>query len=248
MCVIASDEQHQAASPAAQMEDIQKGCNELKLRMEQLEADRGALEQENKALRVLLERAIENRQRSHSELVTILTTLVSKLPFNDVGGIISKLVEHNTNVSQALAALTKGKAESGMPRPEILKTLDQTKRDLLAALKQATAELAKLDPPLERELLESLNADPELFFSPRMVRANRCFAKGQVPRDRIIREFGEETLTFFKDMTTDPKLNPRPKPEEIVLAFRNDFEALFQENATLLPNKRRHVEALYQQI
>jgi hypothetical protein len=246
--VIASDEQHQAASPAALTEDIQKSCNELKLRVAQLEADRGVLEQENKALRVLLERVIDCRQRSHSELVTILTTLVSKLPVNDVGGVISKLVEHNTNVSQALAALTKGTAEAELPRPEILETLDQTKRHLLAALKQATAELAKLDPPLEKELLEALSADPEQFFSSRMVRANRCFAKGQVPRERVIREFGEEALAFFKDMTTDPKLNPRPKPEEIVLAFRNDFEALLQQQAALLPNKRPHLEALYQQV
>ena len=230
------------------MEDIQKVCHELKLRVEQLEADRGALEQEHKTLRVLLERAIDNRQRSHSELVTILTTLVSKLPVNDVGGIISKLVEHNANVSQALAALTKGTAEAELPRPELLKTLDQTKHDLLAALKQAAADLAKLDPPLEMELLESLSANPEQFFSPRMVRANRCFAKGQVPRERVIREFGQEALIFFKDMTTDPKLNPRPKPEEIVLAFRNDFDALFQQQAALLPNQRQHLEALHQQI
>jgi len=230
------------------MEDIQKGWHELKLRVEQLEADCGALEQENHTLRVLLERAIDNRQRSHSELVTLLTTLVSKLPVNDVGGIISKLVEHNTNVSQALAAMTKGTVEVELPRPEILKTLDKTKRDLLAALKQATAELAKLDPPLERELLESLNADPELFFSPRMVRANRCFVKGQVPRERVIREFGEEALICFKDMTTDPKRNPRPKPEEIVLAFRSDLETLFQQQPALLPNKRPQLEALYQQI
>lgn len=242
-----SDEQYQTASPAARMEDIQKGENELKLRVEQLEADRGALEQENKLLRTLLERVIEHRQKSHSELVNILTTLVSKLPLNDVGVIISKLVEHNTNVSQVLAALTKGTVEAELPQPEILKTLDQTKRDLLAALKEDAAELAKLDPPLERELLESLSADPELFFSPRMVRANRCFAKGQVPRERIIREFGEEALIFFKDMTTDPKLNPRPKPEGIVLAFRNDFETLFQQQAALLPNKRPQLEALYQQ-
>jgi hypothetical protein len=248
MRVIASDEQQQAATPAALMEEIQKGCHELKLRVEQLEADGAALEQENKTLRVLLERAIDQRQRSHSELVTILTTLVSKLPLNDVGGIISKLVEHNANVSQALAALTKGTAEAELPRPEILKTLDQTKRDLLAALKQSAAELAKLDPPLEKELLESLSADPELFFSPRMVRANRCYAKGQVPRERIIREFGEEALVFFKDMTTDPKLNPRPKPEGIVLAFRNDFEGFFQQEAGLVPSKRPHLEALYQQV
>jgi hypothetical protein len=238
----------QAASPEALVEDIQKGWNELKLRVEQLEADRGALEQENKTLRALLERAIDHRQKSHSELVLILTTLVSKLPLNDVGVIVSKLVEHNTNVSQVLAALTKGAAEADLPLPEILKTLDQTKRDLLTAIKQATEELIRLDPPLERELLESLSADPELFFSPRTVRANRCFAKGQLPRERVVREFGEEALIFFKDMTTDPKLNPRPKPEEIVLAFRNDFETLFQQQAALMPNKRPQLEALYQRI
>ncbi len=246
--MITSDEQHQAASPAATTEDIQKGWNELKLRVEQLEADLGALQQENKALRVLLERAIEHRQKSHSELVNILTTLVSKLPVNDIGVIISKLVEHNTNVSQVLGAMTKVTDEAELPQPEILKTLDRTKRDLLAAAKQAAAELAKLDPPLERELLESLSTDPELFFSPRMVRANRCFAKGQVPRERVIREFGEESLLFFKDMTTDAKLNPRPKPEEVVLAFRNDFETLIQQEAAWLPSKRPHLEALYQQI
>ena len=245
--MIESDEQQQTAS-LTPLEDIQKGCQELKQRVEQLEADRGALEQENKTLRTLLERVIDCRQRSHSELVTILTTLVSKLPLNDVGGIISKLVEHNTNVSQMLAALTKGTAEVELPQPEILKTLDQTKRDLLAAFKQAAAELVKLDPPLEKELLESVSADPKLFFSPRMVRANRCFAKGQVPRERVMREFGEEALICFKDMTTDPKLNPRPKPDEVVLAFRNDFETLFQQQAALMPNKRPHLEALYQQV
>ncbi|HOX57308.1 MAG TPA: hypothetical protein P5205_12640 [Candidatus Paceibacterota bacterium] len=246
--MIALDEQQQAGTSPAPIEDIQKDWMELKLRVEQLEAVRGALEQENKTLRALLERAIDHRQKSHSELVLILTTLVSKLPLNDVGVIVSKLVEHNTNVSQVLAGLTKGTAEGDLPQPEILKTLDQAKRDLLAALKQTTEELTRLDPPLERELLESVSADPELAFSPRMVRASRCFAKGQVPRERVIREFGEEALICFKDMTTDPKLNPRPKPEEIVLAFRDDFEALFQQQATLLPNKRPRLEALFHQI
>src|SRR3974390_2085222 len=91
------------AAPAASVDDIQKGWHELTLRVEQLEADRRALEQENKTLRTLLERALEHRQKSHSELVLILTSLVSKLPLNEVGVIVSKLVEHNTNVSQVLA-------------------------------------------------------------------------------------------------------------------------------------------------
>jgi hypothetical protein len=236
------------APAAVSVEDIQKGWHELSLRVEQLEADRRALEQENKTLRALLERALEHRQKSHSELVLILTSLVSKLPLNEVGVIVSKLVEHNTNVSQVLAGLTKGTAEADLPQPEVLKTLDHAKRDLQAAIKQTLEELIKLDPPLEKELLESLESHPEQFFAPRMVRANRCFIKGQVPRERVLREFGEEALIFFKDLTTDPKLNPRPKPEEIVLAFRSDFETVFQENPAALPQKRERLHALYHQV
>jgi hypothetical protein len=237
-----------AASPAVSVEDVQKGWHELRLRVEQLEADRSALEAENKTLRSLLERALDHRQKSHSELVLILTSLVSKLPLNDVGVIVAKLVEHNTNLCQVLAAMAKGTAEADLPQPEVLKTLEHAKRDLLAALKQTLEELIKLDPPLERELLETLGTQPDLFFSPRMVRANRCFIKGQVPRERVIREFGEEALIFFKDVTTDPKLNPRPKPEEIVLAFKSDFEALFQQHEAIIPQKRERLQALHQQV
>src|SRR3982751_2306946 len=97
-------------------------------------------------------------------------------------------------------------------------------------------------------MLEGLAAEPDQFFSPKVVRATRCFIKGQVPRERIVREFGEAALVFFTDMTTDPKLNPNPKPEEIVLTFRNDFEALFQANPALLPQKRQDLMALYQKV
>src|SRR5205809_6580418 len=119
-----------AANAVASPEEVQKGWHELTLRVKQLEAERLAQEQENKTLRLLLERVIDHRQKSHSELVLLLTGLVSKLPINDVGVVISKLVEHNTNVSQMLAALGKGTAEAALPQPAILQTLDQTKRDL----------------------------------------------------------------------------------------------------------------------
>ena len=237
-----------AAPPAPSLEEIQKDWQGLRLRVEQLEADRTALEQENKTLRSLLERALDHRQKSHSELVLILTSLVSKLPLNDVGVIVAKLVEHNSNVSQMLAALANGTVEADLPQPEVLKNLEQTKRDLLAAAQRTREELLKLDPPIERELLAALEAKPDTFFSPRMVRANRCFIKGQVPRERVVREFGEEALILFKDMTTDPKLNPRPKPEEIVLGFKHDFEALFQQNPALSPEKRERLQALYRQV
>src|SRR5215813_833163 len=95
-------------APVASMEELQKGWPELKLRVGQLENEKSALQQENKSLRALLERVIDHRQKSHSELVLLLTALVSKLPINDVGVIVSKLVEHNNNVSQILAALGKG--------------------------------------------------------------------------------------------------------------------------------------------
>jgi hypothetical protein len=237
-----------APPPPTPAEGVPNSPDELRLRVEQLEAECTALEQENKALRALMERALEHRQKSHSELVLILTTLVSKLPLNDVGVIVSKLVEHNSNVSQVLTGMCKGTADAELPQPEVLKTLENAKRDLLAALKQAAEELIKLDSPIEKELLEAVATDPEQFFSPRMVRANRCFIKGQVPRERVLREFGEEALIFFKDMTTDPKLNPHPKREEIVMAFKSDFEALFQQNPALLPQKRDSLHALYQQV
>ncbi len=238
------------AAPVVTVEEIQKGWPELRLRVEQLEAERSVLEQENKALRELLERSIEHRQKSHSELVLLLTGLVSKLPMNDIGVIVSRLVEHNTNVTQYLAALIKGTVDANFvfDQPAVLKNLEETKRELVAALKPVVEELMHLDTPLEKELLESLIPQPETFFSPRATRANRCFIKGLVPRERVIREFGEEALALFNDVTTDPKLNPHPKPEEVVLCFRNDFETIFQQNPALIAQKRGELQALYQKI
>src|ERR1043166_917648 len=80
-----------AANPVASVEEIQKTWSDLTLKVKQLEADRDVLQQENKSLRFLLDRAIEHRQKSHNELVLILSGLVSKLPLNDVGAIVAKL-------------------------------------------------------------------------------------------------------------------------------------------------------------
>src|SRR5882762_4363899 len=129
----------------ASVEDIQGAWNELGLKVRQLEAQTGGLEQENKALRSILERVIEHRQKSHTELVLLLTGLVSKLPINDVGVIVSKLVEHSRSVNQSLAVFGKGGSEADLPQPAILKTLEQTKRDLAAALKPVIEELLRLD-------------------------------------------------------------------------------------------------------
>lgn len=234
--------------PATPVDEVQRDWNALLLRVEHLEARCGAAEQEAKTLRRLLETAIEHRHKSHAELVILLTTLVSKLPLNDVGVLISRLVEHNTNVSQFLGALAKGAADAELPQPAMLKTMEQTRRELVAAIKPLIEELIHFDAPVEPELLRSLAAQPELFFSPRMVRANRCFLKGQVPRERILREFGEPALDFFTDMTTDAKLNPRPKPEEILLAFKPDFETLLQQQAGALPDKRQDLLALFNRV
>jgi len=197
-------EPEQVAPAVAPVEEIQKQWHDLTLRLAQLETDREVLEQENKSLRSLLERVIEHRQKSHNELVLILTGLVSKLPINDIGVVVSRLVEHNNNVSQTLASLCKGKADTTIEPPALLKNLDQTKRELAAALKPAVEELIALDSSLEKELLESLVTQPDLFFTPRTVRANRCFLKGQIPKERIVRQFGESALIFFNDLTTDP--------------------------------------------
>ncbi len=82
-------------APPVPLEEIQKSWNELTLKVEQLETAGSALEQENKALRSLVARAIEHRQRSHGELVNLLATLVSRLPINDIGVVVARLVEHN---------------------------------------------------------------------------------------------------------------------------------------------------------
>jgi len=108
--------------------------------------------------------------------------------------------------------------------------------------------LIQLDAPMEADKLRSLIAHPELFLSPAITRANRGFIKGQVPKDRIVKEFGEAALVLFNDMTTDPKLNPRPKPEEILLGFKTDFETVLQQNAALTPDKRQRLLALHQRI
>jgi hypothetical protein len=227
---------------------MQKGWRELTLRVRELEAGRKTLEQENKTLRVLMERAIEHRQKSHGELTLLLSGLASKLPVNDIGALVSRLVEHNTSVNQYLAALLNSAALPDLPQPVPLQTLDQAKRNLVAALKPAVAALIAADPPLETGALESLLTGPELFFTPCLARAERCFLKGQVPRERIVREFGEEALVFFNDLTTDPKLNPRPKPEEIALGFKPDFEDLLQRQAALPARKKQGLLALHQQV
>ncbi len=237
-----------AAPAPVPVEEVQQTCADLKLRVDQLESSRGVLETENKALRTMLERVMEHRQKSHNELVLILTALVSKLPLNDVGVIITKLVEHNTNVGQTLIGLAKGQVEIVRSQPEILKSLEQSRKQIVEAMKPVVDDLIKLEAPFEPEMLRSLLTDPEKFFTPKMVRANRGFIKGQIPRERIVREFGEEALPFFKDMTTDPKLNPNPKPDEIALAFRNDFEPMLEQNPAVLPQKRGELLALFKNV
>lgn len=242
-------ESEKAAGQTASVEEIQTGWQDLVSRLNQLETNNSNLERENKAQRALLERVIDHRLKSHNELVLLLTGLVSKLPLKDVGALVARLVEHNKDVGHYLTALIKGAEDiDNAPPPAILKSLDQSKRELLAAIKTFTEELTKLDPPLENGVLDSLCSDPESFFSPRTVRANRCFVKGYVPRDRVVREFGEPALVFFTDVTTDPKRNPFPKPDEIALAFKSDFETLLQQQPAAAGEKRAELIALFQRV
>ena len=234
--------------PIAAVEEIQKSWHDLTLKVRQMDAELTMVEQENKVLRSLLERMVEHRQKSHAEMVSILTTLVTKLPINDIGVVVSRLVEHNAQVNEVCAALAKGKMDDNQLQPVILKILEKTKSDLAAFLKATVAELIKLEAPFEAGLLQSLLEKPDKFHSPAFVRANRAFVKGQVPRERIIKEFGEPALIFFKDITTDPKHNPHPKPEEIMLAFQNDFETLLQQNPDAVSAKRNELAALHRKI
>jgi hypothetical protein len=240
-----SPETTQSATVASS-EQVQKEWNELTLRVKQLEAERTSQEQENKTLRTLLERVIEHRQKSHSELVLLLTALVSKLPMNDVGVIVSKLVEHNANVSEVCSVLIKGKSDAPLPQPMVLKALNQTKQELSALIKTTVEELIASNSPLDAEQLKGFAARPETFFAPPAVRATRGFFKGQVPRERIVKEFGEGAVGLFNDMTTG-KLNPNPKLEEISLAFKSEFESLLPQSS-LPADKQKELRALHEQV
>jgi len=241
-------ENENGAGPVASVEEIQRSWHDVTLKVRQMDAELTMVEQENKVLRSLLERMVEHRQKSHAEMVSILTSLVTKLPINDIGVIVSRLVEHNTQVNEVCAALARGKIDDSQLQPVILKILEKTKDNLAAFLKATVEELLKLDAPFEAGLLQSLIEKPDKFHSPAFVRANRAFVKGQVPRERIVKEFGEEALIFFKDITTDPKLNPRPKPEEIMLAFQNDFEKLLAQNPNAVSARRNELTALHRKI
>ena len=230
------------------VEKIQREWRDLTLRVAQAETERAALEQENKALRTLLERTIEHRQKSHSELVTLLTTLVSKLPLNDVGVLIARLMEHNQQVTDVCASLVKGKLDEAILQPALLKSLDKTKRDLAEAFKPEVEILLKLETPYEAGVLRQLLEKPDTFFSPAVTRANRAFVKGQLPRERIVKEFGLDALIFFKDVTTDVKFNPRPKPDEIMLVFKPEFAELLQQNPHAAAAKQAELEALNQKV
>jgi len=236
------------AVPVPAVEEIQRSWHELTLKVRQLDAELTMVEQENKGLRSLLERIVEHRQKSHAEMVSILTTLVTKLPINDIGVIVSRLVEHNMQVNEVCAALAKGKMDDTQLQPVILKVLEKTKDELAASLKSTVAELLKLDTPFDAGLLQSLIEKPDNFFTPAFHRASRGFVKGQIPRERVVKEFGIEALVLFKDLTTDPKLNPRPKPDEIMLAFQDDFEKLLGQNPSVAAARRNELVALHKKV
>lgn len=241
-------ENQNGAAPVPSLEEIQRNWPDVLLRMQQSETECRALEQENKALRSLVERVVEHRKKSHTELVNLITTLVTKLPINDVGVIVSRLVEHNAAVNEVSAAIIQGKNEENLLQPAILKAMDKTKRDLAAAIKPLVEELIRLEAALDPGMLLGLVENPGSFFTPANVRASRAFVKGHVAREQIVREFGEEALIFFKDLTTDPKHNPRPRAEEIMLGFKSDFAELLQQNPGAVAVKRADLVALYRRV
>ena len=241
-------ETQNGTAPRPSLEEIQRDWHDVTLRLQQSEAECRALEQENKSLRALLEKVVEHRKKSHGELVNLITTLVTKLPINDVGVIVSRLVEHSAAVNEVSAALIHGKNEENLLQPAILKALDKTRRDLTAALKPLVEELIRLETPLDPGLLLELPEKPEMFFTPANVRASRAFVKGQVSREQIVKDFGNDALVFFKDLTTDPKHNPRPKADEIMLGFKSDFEELLQQNPNALGTKRADLMALHKKV
>ena len=228
--------------------EIQRDWPGVTLRLREAEAECRVLVQENKTLRSLLEKVVEHRKKSHGELVTLVTTLATKLPTNDVGVLVSRLVEHGAGVNEVCSAIIQGRNEENLLQPAILRALDKTKRDLTAAIKPLVEELIRLESPLDAGLLLGLIDQPETFFAPAGQRASRGYMKGQTPREQVVRDFGEDALGFFKDVTTDAVHNPRPRPDEIMLAFRSDFEELLRQPTPLPEAKREGLLALHRRI
>ena len=225
---------------------MQHEWNDVTLRIAQLETANLGQEQEIKALKQLLERSVEYRKKSHGELITLLTTIVSKMQLNDVSVLVARLVEHGQHVNEVSAALINGRNDEGVLQPAILKALDKTKRDLREAIPPLVAELIALNTPLDHAMLQSLIEKPDYFYNPHVIRACRGYVKCQVTRERVLKEFGDESLLFFKDLTTDPKFNPRPKPDEIMLGFTADFDALLAQNPNVVAAKRGELVSLHQ--
>ena len=153
-------ESDKAAPTLADLEEGQADWSHVKSRVSQLEMERCAIEQELKTLRALVERVVEHRQQSHSELVLLLTNLVSKLPQHNLSILVAQLMEHNTQVSEMCAALIKGRTGATLPQPSVLKALEETKRELAAAIPSAVEAVLSLNPPLEAGQLRTLSADP----------------------------------------------------------------------------------------
>ncbi len=231
----------------ATLEEIQRDWPAVQSRLHDAEVQYRVLEQENQALRGLLQKVVEHRKKSHSELVTLITTLATKMPINDVGMIITRLMEHGASVNDVCSAIIQGKNEENFLQPAILRALDKAKSELHAAIRPLVEELIRLEAPLDPVQLRALIDQPEGFFTPAGRRTNRGYVKGQVPQEQIIRDFGEEALGFFKNMTTDAVNNPRPKPEEIMLAFRSDFEDLLR-TSPVAEAKREALLVLYRRI
>jgi len=230
------------------LEEIQRDWPDVRLRLQDAEVQCRVLEQENKTLRGLLEKVVEHRKKSHSELVTLVTTLATKMPINDVGMIVTRLMEHGASVNEVCSAIISGRNEENFLQPAILRALDKARGELTAAIKPLVEELIRLEAPLDPGHLRELIDKPEAFFSPAGRRANRGYVKGQVPQEQIIRDFGEEALGFFKNMTTDAVNNPRPRPEEIMLAFRSDFDELMRQPSPLAEAKREGLLVLHRRI
>jgi hypothetical protein len=95
-------------------------------------------------------------------------------------------------------------------------------------------------------MLKGFVTHPYTFFSPPALRATRGFIKGQIPRERIAKDFGDAALPLFNDMTTG-KLNPNPKPEEIALGFKNEFDSLLPQSG-LPADKQAKLKTLHDQV
>ncbi len=198
--------------PVPSVEEIQKAWRELTLKVGQLDAELTAAQQDNKVLRSLMERMIEHRQRSHSELITH-----SHRPRRQIAP--QRPRRHRLAAGRAQRAGRRGFRQ---PCQGENRGRSAAARHPEGAGENQARPRHRLEGPPpgnwrgstrhSRPASSSRSSSSRTPFSrPPSSAPPAVTSRATSPRERVVKEFGEEALVFFKDLTTDVEIQSAPQ-------------------------------------